>query len=233
MNRSVSVIILGVILVSLLASCGRSAPGPDQMSDADGSTSAIFQSGKYPSNAYNGAETAGISSGSPYTAASGSLWVGHNNAPAAGVERGIIKFDITNILPPGAKVTRCYLTLHCNTINCPDGAPVIQAYDALNSWDASGTSWMSRTASALWDTAGGIYSAGPVSESITVGTAGDYNLKLNNSEVQNWVDGKGNNGVFLVAVSETAGTSEAVFSPASALFPDVSPMLKIFYKFTD
>jgi hypothetical protein len=217
-----------------LASCGHNAPGSDSIADADGSTPAIFQNGKYPSNAYNGAESAGITSGSPYASQPGHLWAGHDSAQAAKIERGIIKFDITNILPPGAMVARCYLTLYCNSFNSSDGFPVIQAYDAPDSWDAAGASWISRTASALWNSAGGTYAGTPVSTSITVTAAnGFYNLELKNSEVQGWVDGAANNGVFLAAVSETAGTTWADFSPASVSSPGFSPMLKIYYQFSD
>jgi hypothetical protein len=120
---------------------------------------------------------------------------------AFGAVRPLIKFDLGNI-PGNARVYGAQLVLYLNfALPSNDGNMVLDAARATQSWSEGGATWMNAASIG-----GPQFRLGSVSTQ-----SGWASFDLTN-QVQNWVNGQGNNGLMIIG-DETPSLSRArIFS---------------------
>lgn len=144
--------------------------GPAGPAGADGSVAWVFQDGGGPTAHYQGTRDTYIDSQQPiYNFAlghaaqayyPGQIDVGH--APGSYVHRGLIRFDVAELVPSDVVVTAAYLVLYAASCG---GEPTIGAYALTHAWDegtGNGTSegyanWGDAYSWQAWTAAGGDY----------------------------------------------------------------------------
>ncbi len=161
--------------------------------------------------------------------------------------RGLIRFDLASLIPPGALITSATLTLHCNqSRTVPDNVAISKL---SNSW-GEGTSnagslgdgggvpatpndatWLTRYfPDVAWATAGGEYEAA-ASASVLIGSVGFYQWSGAGvvTDVQSWInDPSGNFGWVLICNEAAVGTARKFGSKENATLAN-RPSLSVTY----
>jgi hypothetical protein len=157
--------------------------GPTGPGGTAGSVAFVFQDGGAPTAHYAGTQDTYISSQYPtrnygnglsYLAYyPGQIEVGH--APGSYVERGLLRFDLSEIVPLGGTVTSGYLVLYAASCG---GEPTIGVYTLTQAWDegtGDGTTdgyanWQNSLPWEAWTTVGGSFEPALLdSESMSLG----------------------------------------------------------------
>jgi pimeloyl-ACP methyl ester carboxylesterase len=184
-----------------------------------------FQYGVSPSG-YEGCDDTYMNSWSPNKNEGGhaELWV-----KGDGPQRALIKFDLSQHIPPGAQVRSATLTLHLNS----GGSMRLVGYQVLQPWAEDQATWrQAQTGVPWWEEegcGGSSRSTSPVCETDVTRTSGDVHLSLLASMVQTWVDDPlANEGILLQGES---GGIVCKFASSERLYdPHYRPKLEVVYE---
>ncbi len=126
------------------------------------------------------------------------------------VRRGLIKFDLSSI-PSNATVSSATLKIWDRGTDLSNNTRVLGAYRVLRSWTTNQTTWNKADSGNNWGTAG-CSNTTTDREATDIGTvsitnpevAGEYDITLTASKVQEWISGAlTNNGILLQKATET------------------------------
>ncbi len=234
---------LGIILSFILFSCkGDPGPAGDKGDTGNTGKSLIvmqFQNGVLPSDAYTGTVDTYIVKDASTNNYGACNIIGITNEDCGQKsKRGLIKFDVSSIVPLNLIVEKAYLELYMTAATNPPVSFAIHElnknFEQGNSCNATGyASWISATASTMWTTPGGDYNeesianfiipASPSSNKITV--------ELNPVVVQKWInDPTENKGILIKTFPDTYGACKGatfISSEHSELLK--RPKLTIYY----
>ena len=237
----------GLFFTSCKGGKGPAGPdgsaGPAGPDGSNGSLLLIFQQGISPTTAYTGSTDTYISSGSPsfnfydynYGSSTGAT-VG--TAGTLGINRMLIKFDLSNYLPPNAIITKASLTLRCHYTNFSGTADsnTITAYRATQSWmEGNATGQIAAGATWLTDginpwTGGSFDIAAGQSVFCSAANLNHYVVfPINPGIIQSWVDDPSqNNGLLLKGDNEDTSIYDSIsfYTKENIVF---APVLKIYY----
>ncbi|MCX8093508.1 MAG: DNRLRE domain-containing protein [Candidatus Goldbacteria bacterium] len=210
MRKSVFLILLCCIIVFLFSCTQQGDKGP---TGPNGEDIAIlqFQTGRYPSDAYDGVTDAYLESGFYADTNYGSyasFFVGryvfglHN-----GRERFVLKFDLSELQNQYIKVKKAEIILYCNSGTPSSVTMTVTPYEITKVWEESEVTWNSSETSVAWTTAGGDYVATPAGSTIYIDKVNEYKIfNINASIVQKWIDNPDNN-FGLIFISDTENLS--------------------------
>jgi hypothetical protein len=202
---------------------------------------AIFEQGVSPSPFYAGESDTYISNGSPdynygiQTTALAGPYAGIPGVVFYGTRRILIKFDISNDMPPGIIVTDASLVLYCYDAA---GNNTLTAYRVTQPW-IEGMGNGQAVPGATWNSdgtnpwTGGTYGS-PAGAPVSCSASNLYSyvrFSLDPAIVQSWIDDPaGNNGLLIIASNEDTSTTNSITfntKEANELF---KPALNIYYK---
>ncbi len=206
LKKSLFFILAVIILCLILFSCkgDPGAAGDKGPAGSAGSSLIVmqFQNGVYPSDAYTGTEdTFIINNATSFNNGNCSSFIAANtDCSAINSARGLIKFDVSSIVPSNVTVKKAYLELCMIDGGFPIGFvthELTKSFEEGNSCNASGSaSWISATATDAWTTPGGDYNPEPMSNIFNVPaspTTYKVTLELNPSVVQKWISNPAQN----------------------------------------
>lgn len=162
------------------------------------------------------------------------LFVGDDNS-AAGVYRGLIKFDLSSI-PVYAIIMSATLTLtHAGATDKTSNARTMRAFRTKRAWVEAEATWNKYTTLASWSTAGGFHAddceqtdVGSVSVPDTQVDGVTFAITLTNASVQAMVDGTFTNNGWLIKV-DTEVDDRHTFASATYATAGYRPILVIEY----
>ncbi|HRU38429.1 MAG TPA: DNRLRE domain-containing protein [Candidatus Goldiibacteriota bacterium] len=234
--KKTAIFAFAALAASILLSC--TVPGPAGPAGADVYT-LEFQQGSFPGAGYDGAADADINNEIPTYSSGGyeAFWVGFDGSKW----RGVVKFDISAIVPSNVTVKSAYLTLHINeasvgvtltakalTRNWVEGDEDYgnnpDTYVSWNYYNGAGNAWTNP---------GSDFSANDAITPVFIGASsvnGYISVKLDNSLVQTWItDPVTNYGVVLMDQSEAGGTHYIGVDTKEASDPGLRPKLTVNY----
>ncbi len=161
--------------------------------------------------------------------------------------RGLVKFDLASLIPPGAMIINATLTLHCNQSRAiPDDVFI---YKLSNNW-GEGTSnagsagdgggvpattndatWLSRFfPGELWATAGGDYMA-TASAGVNIASVGSYNWSGAGvtADVQSWINNPTSNFGWILICNEASLSTARKFGSKENTSVANRPSLSVTY----
>jgi len=220
----------------LLLSC--TVPGPAGPAGADVYT-LEFQQGSFPGAGYSGAADADINNSIPTYSSGGyeAFWVGFDG----NIWRGVMKFDISSIVPANITVKSAYITLHINEATT---GVTLTARALTRAWvegdegygATAGTyvSWnfFNGTGNA-WTSPGGDFSAADAITPLFIGEStinGYVSVKLDTSLVQSWVANPSQNyGIVFKDQSESGSMHYIGVDTKESSDPGLRPKLTVNY----
>ncbi len=240
--KKIIISLLCVFLLLIFLSCkgetgDKGVKGTAGPSGEDGSILFLFQQNNYPASSYTGVKDAGIHNNidknfgaCPYTA-SGAF----NNWIAS---RGLIKFDISCIVPSNVVVTKAELILQLNQLF---GSNTFTAYKLTKDWvegnlcdeDSTTTCTWTRYGAGNWTNPGSDYDPAPVSNSVFVSGTLPQNITfaLNTDMVESWIsDPSTNYGIIIIAENESNTNNGIIWYSKDNATRALRPLLKVYYK---
>jgi hypothetical protein len=211
---------------------GKGPAGPD---GSNGSVLIIFKQDSQPTLAYMGSIDSYISSGSQNFNYGSSTGAPVGPAGILGINRMLIKFDLSNDLPSNAVITKASLELYCYFTGSGN-SNTITAYRVTQSW-LEGSANGIAAAGAAWSTdgvnpwTGGSFdiAAGPP-VFCSAADEGTYVVfPVNPGIIQSWVDDPSqNNGLLLKGDNEDTSVYDSIafYTKENVAF---APVLKIYY----
>ena len=194
-------------VVFLLAACR----GPAGEQGIPGGYALVFQEGV---NGYAGTEDTNITEDYPDTNYDGN-YVGVGDGGGTGVMRGLIKFDLSQVVPSNLTVDRAYLTVRIHS--SVDGSCTVTAYALSESFSETTATWNSRVAATPWAVAGAYNGEAAISSSYLLSNEGGFEtLELDAATVQSWIQNQASNyGILIKDNSELAVYSAGIYSSES------------------
>jgi dienelactone hydrolase len=217
---------VGLWLLAALGLSGRDASvGPLPVQASSASYTLTFQQGVSPAG-YNGATDTWIDSWNPAAnhGTDGDLHI-KGDSP----QRALLRFDLSQHLPPGAQVTSAALWLQVTSQ--PTAAPIrVAAYRVLQSWLAGEATWDQASAGVAWSGGGceGSSRLATATGSADVNLAPGGQVALNvTSAVQAWAANPDSNlGLLLKG---ELGTATYWFAGSGHPVGDYRPRLVVTY----
>ena len=225
------IVFTAALAAFLMFSCAERGPAGAAGTAADGWLSMSFQDGVYPSAAYTGSVDSRILDGNPNTiyGTDTESIVGYQT-PSFGHKRLLINFDIT-YLPEGAAVKKAVLTLY--TGSTVRETPSFAFYSLTQDWVEAESTWNNYAAAGTWAAAGGDYTAGAISNVVTVtSTAKAYSWEITPSVVQGWIDYPGDTpGIIMIMQGESTATvtTDASFCMSENATAGLRPKFTVYY----
>jgi hypothetical protein len=238
------VLAAALIFILLLTSC-KGPAGPQGAAGAPGTEFVTsFQQGVWPDPSYAGTNDSFIVDSMANTnfGNCGSAYVGVDTSVNS-VYRGVIRFDLTAIMPKTVQVTNAFMTLYGSTSS---GSLTVTAYPLTLFFDEGSGTCAGRdntviksmvTWTRVWTTPGGDFSSAPMSNQVYFdsATTGFYPLvfTLDNTIVQNWIaHPELNYGVIIKSANETTGTNYMAFVTRDDVSYAITnrPKLTVYYK---
>jgi hypothetical protein len=214
-----------VICISAVLIMSCSNKGPQGPVGKEGPACATLQN----NSAYNGTRDTYIDSLGNTYGADNNMIVGVLNDGGI-VERALIRFDLTSIVPSDVSIDSAYLTLYPYS-SAFAGTTTITAYalagDTSGLWSENSVTWDS------WNTAGGVFSQTPMSDTVVLSDPNvtGVTFKLNAAVVQGWFsDPASNNGLILKASNETIGYNYFGFLTKENGSISGNPLLTVYYR---
>jgi hypothetical protein len=210
-----------ITMLLLLFSCSTKCPSyPAQQNDL---MMISYQSGALPYAAYNGVSDCTIVASTPNTPNNTNyMYIGS-------FERILIKFDVSGIAPINSVIVRAYLIL---TVASYTGTlPAVAAYPLDELYDPGTATWNDRFTGLPWTYTGGDYGS-RVSDIVTfAGHDAQLVLTLDNSLIQNWINGTAyNNGLIIIAQNESTLSGEYSIRSSDYASADYRPKLVVYYR---
>lgn len=188
---------------------------------------ASFQNGPYPAG-YSGCTAVSIGDGlieNSNFSSSTAIITGYQASPSI-KHRSLVKFDIYNTLPAGAKIKKAFLELFIT-----DNAGVVSfnavCHDAASDWLASEATWIKSTAVTNWAQPGG--DLGQASDTVALNQqSGRVVFELNAASVQSWLDPLAENRGVIIKSSAESGSSDNYMVFGSSITGS-GPKLTLYY----
>jgi len=162
------------------------------------------------------------------------IWIGKSTSDGKEA-RGIIRFDLSSI-PSGATITKADLTLYFHKMEAGSGVSTVGAYWIINgSPDCSTVTWLKRSSTSNWSSAGGDYSSavGPMDTTSVSWDShdGDKHILDVKYYVERYASGyfSANYGFMLKAISSN---DKAQFYSTSSAPAGKKPVLVVTYQVT-
>ena len=194
-----------------------------------------FQQGMYPDSTYSGCSDTYLEGGTASYenyGTGGNLFFGKYFVSNS-VERAAVKFDISGLLPAGAKVKKAYIKVYVASSSMSPQAMNASFYEISSNWSEGAASWVSRTAGTPWTAAGGDHASAAVSDAQNFSATAVYkSFEITPSVVQKWFDTPALNlGLLLKTDIEASALTENWFGVRSSNFATASyrPKLTVYY----
>ncbi|MBN2753227.1 MAG: hypothetical protein JXR81_00030 [Candidatus Goldbacteria bacterium] len=229
MKKNILLTIITVLAVVLIG-CSKGVTGPAGAPGSDGSnvTTIVLENGVYPSSAYNSIEGSAMmhgTVGNDFTAidtgSCANVSVGYTDVMNFGAMRGVIRGDVSYIIPDNVDVVSAKLVV--NVIGISGSNINVSAYKLNAAWtkgsqciatSTDGVTWATTNGTTPWASAGGDYDAASSGGATAITATDEYEIEIKPSVVEGWLaDPSTNFGVILISSNET---TEGYFSIVGA-----------------
>ncbi len=237
MGKKILLLVLSFFVFMVLLSCKGDIgdPGPAGVSGKS-IIMMSFQEGVYPSDGYTGTIDTDIIHAQPeVNNGACDTFDASNDKCSWNPSRGLLRFDLTPLVPANVTVVKAYLELHAIDGAGPVGFVVhelTKEFEEGGNCNLSGAaSWVSATATTMWTTPGGDYNPAPMS-SVVSDSINPITIELNPSVVQKWINSPSKNYGMMIKASPETGVDEcrgAEFASSENSTLSYRPKLTIYY----